>query len=147
MLIQIVHGVMVIIVDMHMHALQFINFAKFNFKKTQLLVFQKDPVGELLTEYSSFLEKALLSCGTNFSGEEQNFQKKLFQAPKFSLKILFPRNNFSRTKIPVTATIPPYTGILLLLLLLLARVTYNQVQPLRINYLVTKFLPKLELYG
>ena len=101
-LIQIVHGVMVIIVDMHMHALQFINFTKFNFKKTQLLVFQKDPVDELLTEYSSFLEKALLSCGTNFSGEEQNFQKKLFQAPKFSLKILFPRNNFSRTKIPVT---------------------------------------------
>ena len=35
---------MVIIVDMHMHALQFINFTKFNFKKTQLLVFQKDPV-------------------------------------------------------------------------------------------------------
>ena len=101
-LIQIVHGVMVIIVDMHMHALQFINFTKFNFKKTQLLVFQKDPVDELLTEYSSFLEKALLSCGTKFSGEEQNFQKKLFQAPKFSLKILFPRNNFSRTKIPVT---------------------------------------------
>ena len=33
-----------------------------------------------------------------------------------------------------------------LLLLLLAAVTYNQVQPLRINYLVTEFLPKLELY-
>ena len=29
----------------------------------------------------------------------------------------------------------------------LARVTYNQVQPLRINYLATEFLPKLELYG
>ena len=37
--------------------------------------------------------------------------------------------------------------LLLLLLLLLARVTYNQVQPLRINYLATEFLPKLELYG
>ena len=36
---------------------------------------------------------------------------------------------------------------LLLLLLLLAAVTYNQVQPLRINYLATEFLPKLELYG
>ena len=34
---------------------------------------------------------------------------------------------------------------LLLLLLLLAQVTYNQVQPLRINYLATEFLPKLEL--
>ena len=56
-LMQIVHGVMVIIVDIHMHALQFINFTKFNFKKTQLLVFQKDPIDELLTEYSSFLEK------------------------------------------------------------------------------------------
>ena len=58
---------MVIIVDMHMHALQFINFTKFNFKKSQLLVFQKDPVDELLIEYSSFLEKALLRCGTKFS--------------------------------------------------------------------------------
>ena len=29
----------------------------------------------------------------------------------------------------------------------LARVTYNQVQPLRINYLATEFLSKLELYG
>ena len=37
--------------------------------------------------------------------------------------------------------------LLLLLLLLLAAVTYNQVQPLRINYLATEFLPKLELYG
>ena len=36
------------------------------------------------------------------------------------------------------------TRALLLLLLLLARVTYNQVQPLRINYLATKFL---ELYS
>ena len=34
---------------------------------------------------------------------------------------------------------------LLLLLLLLAAVTYNQVQPLQINYLATEFLPKLEL--
>ena len=33
------------------------------------------------------------------------------------------------------------------LLLLLAAVTYNQVQPLRINYQATEFLPKLELYG
>ena len=32
-----------------------------------------------------------------------------------------------------------------LLLLLLAQVTYNQVQPLQINYLATEFLPKLEL--
>ena len=38
-------------------------------------------------------------------------------------------------------------SIWLLLLLLLAAVTYNQVQPLRINYLATEFLPKLELYG
>ena len=29
--------------------------------------------------------------------------------------------------------------------LLLAAVTYNQVQPLRINYLATEFLHKLEL--
>ena len=36
---------------------------------------------------------------------------------------------------------------ILLLLLLLAAVTYNQVQPLQINYLATEFLPKLELYG
>ena len=46
----------------------------------------------------------------------------------------------------------PYSGflsrtllLLLLLLLLLAAVTYNQVQLLRINYLATEFLPKLEL--
>ena len=37
-LIQVVHGVMhmVIIVDMHMHALQFINFTEFNFKKDSM---------------------------------------------------------------------------------------------------------------
>ena len=94
MLIQTVHGVMVIIVDMHMHALQFINFTKFNFKKTQLLVFQKDPVDELLTEYSSFLEKALLSCGTNFSGEEQNFQKKIVPGIQIFTKNFVPPEQF-----------------------------------------------------
>ena len=86
MLIQIVHGVMVIIVDMHMHALQF--------KKTQLLVFQKEPVDELLTEYSSFLEKALLSCGTNFLGEEQNFQKKNFPGTKIFTENFVPPEQF-----------------------------------------------------
>ena len=41
----------------------------------------------------------------------------------------------------------PDFSIFLFLLLLLALVTYNQVQSLRINYQATEFLPKLELYG
>ena len=36
--------------------------------------------------------------------------------------------------------------VIIIIIIYLARVTYNQVQPLRINYLATEFLSKLELY-
>ena len=42
----------------------------------------------------------------------------------------------------------PFLNIIIIIIIIynyLAAVTYNQVQPLRINYLATEFLPKLEL--